>query len=357
MNKVEKSYKILESLRLDNKLYLASSSSDYNFVWLRDSFYEVMPYLKSNPRVYTETYHAILDILKSYSWKFDVCKIKKPQYVYEYIHPRYNANGTESHAEWGNCQHDATGSILFGIAQGLDAGLDIMRDKEDADVIQNIIFYLNLCEYWRDPDNGMWEENREIHSSSLGACIAGLKAIKPYFTVSDELIEKGEKALRELLPMETSTRDCDLSQLSLIYPYNLLDRETSWQIIARVERKLLRGRGVARYEGDSYYNSEDIDNRYMDKSHYFGKEAEWTFGLPWLAICHASLDNFEEAEHYIKWSESVMLEDGSMPELYFAGSDKYNGNTPLGWSNSMYLMAKKEFEIKLKQYGSKFVKQ
>jgi hypothetical protein len=31
--------------------------------------------------------------------------------------------------------------------------------------------------------------------------------------------------------------------------------------------------------------------------------------------------------------------DGKIPELYFSHSDKANENTPLGWSESMYVVA------------------
>ena len=342
ISNVEKSYKILESLRLDNGLYLASSSSDYNFVWLRDSFYEVMPYLDRDDGVYEGTYHAILDILNEYSWKFDTCSIAKPYHAFEYIHPRYLTNGKESHAEWGNCQHDAVGAILFGIAQGEKAGKIILRNKQDFDTVQNIVFYLNLCRYWEDPDNGMWEEGRELHASSIGACVAGLKAIKEYVTVSDVLIKRGVDALNKLLPMESPTRKNDLSQLSLIYPYNVLDRETSWQILLGVERNLLRENGVIRYHSDSYYNSADADNRYSNPEFYLGKEAEWTFGLPWLALCHMELGSDGKAKEYLERTEKVMLENGALPELYFANSNEYNGNCPLGWSNALYIVAKEE---------------
>ena len=100
-----------------------------------------------------------------------------------------------------------------------------------------------------------------------------------------------------------------------------------------------------RYKADSYYNSGDPDNRHSDAGYYIGKEAEWTFGLPWLALCYHTLGGLSEAKDYIKWTEEVMLEDGALPELYFAGSDRYNGNTPLGWSNALYLVAKKEMNI------------
>ena len=344
INNVEKSYKILESLRLDNGLYLASSSSDYNFVWLRDSFYEVLPYLDKNDGVYEGTYHAILDILNDYCWKFDTCSIAKPYHVFEYIHPRYLANGKESHAEWGNCQHDAVGAILFGIAKGEEYGKKIIRNKQDRDTIQNIVFYLNLCRYWEDPDNGMWEEGRELHSSSIGAVVAGLKAIKNYVTVSDVLIKRGENALNKLLPMESPTRKNDLSQLSLIYPYTVVNHEQAWQIMLGVERNLLRENGVIRYESDSYYNSADPDNRYSDSEFYVGKEAEWTFGLPWLALCHMEVGSFDKAEEYIKRSYGVMLENGAMPELYYANSNEYNKNTPLGWSNALVIIAQEKFD-------------
>ena len=344
VDRVEQSHKILDSLRLENDLYVASASSDYNFVWLRDSFYEVLPYLNSDCGRYERTYWAILDILNKYSWKFDPCAFGKPKYTHEYIHPRYQINGEESLLEWGNCQHDAIGAILYGIAKGLDCNQEIIRSKEDSDTVQNMIFYLNTVEYWKDPDNGMWEENREMHASSLGACIAGLKAAKEYWTVSDVLIKRGEEALAKLLPFESPSKKFDLAQLSLIYPYKVVDNETAWQILIGIENHLLRDNGVIRYNSDSYYNSEDPDNRYSDPNFYVGKEAEWTFGLPWLALAHMQLGSYSEAEDYIKKAEEVMLEDGSLPELYFANSDQYNGNTPLGWSNAMYILAKEELD-------------
>lgn len=339
---IKKSYDVLDSLRLENNLYLASSSSDYNFVWLRDSFYEVLPYLDKPCDRYENTYHAILDILNRYLWKFDPCVVGKPRYTHEYIHPRYTVNGEETLAEWGNCQHDAIGAVLFGIAKGEKHGKKIIRDKKDRDTIQAIVYYLNMCRYWEDPDNGMWEEGRELHSSSIGACVAGLREIKDFVTVSDTLIQNGVDALNALLPMESPTKKNDLAQLSLIWPYNVVNNEQAWNILLGIERNLLRERGVIRYESDSYYNSGDPDNRHSDPSYYIGKEAEWTFGLPWMALCYWTLGAATDSMAYIKHTETVMLENGALPELYFAGSDRYNGNTPLGWSNAMFILAKEK---------------
>jgi GH15 family glucan-1,4-alpha-glucosidase len=52
------------------------------------------------------------------------------------------------------------------------------------------------------------------------------------------------------------------------------------------------------------------------------------------------------AQSYVEWTEKVMLEDGSLPELYFAGANIQNPNTPLGWSNAMYILAKEKVERK-----------
>ena len=64
----------------------------------------------------------------------------------------------------------------------------------------------------------MWEENMELHASSVGACVAGLRSVKMLVNVKDELIQKGEETLRFLLPRESETKETDLSLLSLIYP-------------------------------------------------------------------------------------------------------------------------------------------
>lgn len=345
-NRVEQSYEILDKLRLPNGLYVASTSSTYNFIWLRDTFYEVMPYLNKSCGRYASTYHRILDIFREYEWKLDIHTKQKPIHKHEYMHPRYTADTVrEVPMEWGNCQHDATGAILFGIGEGIKVGKKMLRDEKDREIVQKLVRYLEICEFWHDSnDNGIWEENPETRSSSLAACIAGLKSVRNVVDVPEYMIEKGMLALYELFPFETKTRKYDLSQLSLIYPYNLLDDQMSKIIVKQVEENLLRDRGVIRYIGDSYYSTlEKEHGRGRSRTFYEGTEAEWCFGLPWLSICHNLLSNKDKAKEYIEWTEKVMLEDGSLPELYYSKCDIYNENSPLGWSNSLYIQSKEAF--------------
>lgn len=177
----------------------------------------------------------------------------------------------------------------------------------------------------------MWEEDEELHASSVGACVAGLESIKrlPSIQVPEELIERGRNALIELLPRESERKFVDLALLSLIWPYNVVTDAQRDEILKNVEYHLLRERGVIRYKGDRYYN-KNADS--------ISEEAEWTFGLAWLAIIYGKLGQTEKAFSYIKDLIADDTPEG-VPELYFSNSPEYNDNTPLGWSESLFIVA------------------
>jgi phosphorylase kinase alpha/beta subunit len=188
-----------------------------------------------------------------------------------------------------------------------------------------LVKYLASIEYWQDTDNGMWEENEEVHASSVGACVAGLRRIASYVQVEPELIAKGQEALDALLPRESLTKETDLALLSLIWPLDVATSAQRDAILKNIEEKLLKERGVLRYLGDKYYHRDG--------------EAEWTMGLPWLAIIYRQAGDFAKYRYYMQKTMSAMNEKGELPELYFAGSPEHNENTPLGWSQALYLVA------------------
>jgi GH15 family glucan-1,4-alpha-glucosidase len=344
---LEQSYKILDSIRLPHGLYIASPSEFYSYVWIRDSVYISLPYLDKNDGLYEKTYHGLLDMFRNYEWKIDIAIKKKPHYMWEYIHARYNASDvTEIHdQEWGHAQHDAVGAVLWAIGEGVKKGKKILRDEKDKEIVQKLVYYLQSVEYWKDPDNGMWEEWREVHLSSVGACVAGLKNVTDLVNVPKDLITKGIDACMNLFPRESNDKAVDLAQLSLLYPYNLFSGIFGERIVEQVESRLLRDRGVIRYEGDSYYSTlEETHGRDRAREFYYGTEAEWCFGIPWLALCHLDMGNIEKAEYYVNKTEELMIEPGILPELYYSGKDTPNPNTPLGWSVAMYILAKEAVE-------------
>ncbi|MEX2416088.1 MAG: glycoside hydrolase family 15 protein [Paenibacillaceae bacterium] len=339
---LQESYKVLDQLRNPENVYVASVSKDYRYIWIRDCVYMSLPYVNKPNSMYEKTYHRLFDMLLDYEWKIDILRQYKPTFEWEYIHARYSEDGKEIHSQnWGHIQHDMIGGLLFGIGLGVRYGKQMLRNEADRSLVQKLVEVLESVEYWHDPDNGMWEEWREVHSSSVGACVAGLKAVESLVHVPEQLVSRGLQTMFDLFPRESKDKPVDLAQLSLIYPYRLFTGLLGEQIVKNVESRLLRQRGVIRYEGDSYYNIKEHEHgRAHPSDFYYGGEAEWTFGLPWLAMCHQELGSPDKALEYVRQTESVMLRPGVLPELYYSNSAKPNPNTPLGWSSAMYILAK-----------------
>jgi len=329
----------LRALQASSGLFFASPrgvSTGYDKAWLRDNVYEALAFSAVGDfATVQKVYRAILDVLLKHEDKIKWAQDHKPDFAWQYIHARYNPETFEEFwEEWGNKQNDAIGAILFHVGSLEEHGEKIIETDADRRIIQRLVYYLASVEYWHDPDAGMWEENEEVHASSVGACLAGLKAVAKLsdIEVSPELIANGVEALAKLLPRESASKFADLSQMSLIWPYRIIAPEMAYEILENVAYHLEKKRGVIRYKMDRYYN-KNVDG--------WSEEAEWCFGLSWLALCWNALGDKEKAKHYLGRAGEVVTQDGKVPELYFSNSDKPNGNVPLGWSESMYVVALK----------------
>lgn len=314
----EKAIFVIDSMRLPNGAYTASVSQDYRYVWIRDVVYTVLPFLHTSCDRYEQAYHSMFDLFRYYEWKIDIHTKKKPEYLYEFIHSRYATDLTELHVEWGHAQNDAIGAFLWGVGEGVSHGKKVIRDEKDLQIVQKLVQYLECLQYWQTKDNGMWEENMEVHASSVGACVAGLHAVKMLVDVKEDSIHKGEETLRFMLPRESETKETDLALLSLVFPYKIVDRGTALQIVNNVAGKLERKHGCIRYENDQYYNE--------------GSEAEWCFGLPWLGLCYRELGMVDKVQEYIRKTKRIVPESWEVPELYIGGKSTPNKNTPLAWA-------------------------
>lgn len=327
---ISKSIQILRKLQAPSGLMMASQASvttGYNRAWIRDNVYEALGFeaVKNHKKV-IRIYRALLNVFLKHEEKIDWAIKEKPDSSFKYIHARYDSHTlNEIWEEWGNKQNDAIGAILFKIGQLEEKGIKIIRNRHDSRILQKLVWYLESIEYWHDKDNGVWEEDEEVHASSVGACVAGLKKIRKLVDVKKELISKGQEVLNELLPNESKSKEVDLALLSLIYPYNIVSAKQRKLILKNVEEKLIRERGVIRYIGDQYYHKNG--------------EAEWCFGFPWLAIIYKQMNKPDKYAYYMRKSVEVLNKKGEMPELYFANSSIHNENSPLGWGQAMYLMA------------------
>ncbi|RJQ16897.1 glycoside hydrolase family 15 [Candidatus Woesearchaeota archaeon] len=328
MNKVKHSVEILKKLQHKSGLFIAAPATETGYgraAWIRDNVYEALGLEKTKQYARVKkAFYAILDILLKHETKIDWAIKEKPTHKYQYIHPRYCPKTfNEFWEDWGNKQNDQIGAFLFKFADLVGKSILEFRDDNDRRIVQKLVFYLESIEYWKDPDNGIWENEEELHASSIGACLAGLERIKKYVHVPQYLIENGREALNQLLPRESISRETDLALLTLIYPYNIVSSEQKFQILKDIEEKLVREQGVIRYFDDGYYGSS-------------GKEAEWCFGFPWLAKIYKDLGNKEKYQFYLDKTHEIMVQ-GKIPELYSEG--KPNENTPLGWAQAMYLVA------------------
>jgi len=334
---IKKHVAILKSLQEKTGLFLASkkgTSTGYDKSWLRDNFYETIAFeIIGDWKTVEKTYRAILNLFLKYEEKIDWAIAEKPKEAYKRIHARFHPETfNEFWEEWGNKQNDAIGCILYRIGE-LEGNQkrSILKTQEHLRIINKLVRYLEAIEYWRDPDSGIWEEGEELHASSVGACVAGLKSVSKLarIEVPRQLIEKGTKSLNSILPRESAGKFVDLSLLSLIWPYDILSDVQRNVILENVEYHLRREKGVIRYKGDKYYNKNPDG---------ISEEAEWTFGLSWLAIIYERLGLHDKAHELIK--DLIAIDTpGGMPELYFSNSPEYNENTPLGWSESLFIVA------------------
>jgi GH15 family glucan-1,4-alpha-glucosidase len=351
-NLIKQHLGILKSLQYTSGLFAASKKgidTGYDKAWIRDNFYECLAFeVIGDWETVRKTYRAILEIFKKHEDKIDKAIANKPAFAYQYIHPRYHPESfNEFWEEWGNKQNDAIGCILYKIGElEHHKKAKVIENEDDIRIVQKLVNYLSTLHYWRDPDSGIWEEGEEVHASSIGACLAGLKMIKNVagIYVADDLIKNGEIALNKLLPRESQKKFVDLGLLSLIWPYDVVSAEQRNNILGNVEYHLLRKKGVIRYKNDNYYNRNPDG---------YSEEAEWTFGLSWLSIIYGKMGEIKKEEFFLKRAMKTITKEGEIPELYFSNTDEYNKNTPLGWSESLFIVALYEMNEKYAKKNKK----
>jgi len=337
---IKKRLDTVRSLQAPSGLFMASAlnvSTGYNKAWLRDNYFMTLGFQVCGEwEPVRAAGKGLLQILCKYQDKIKWAIEHEPQEAWQFIHARYHPVTLEEyHEPWGNKQNDAVGEVLHLLAACEFSSHNVIETDREREMVQLLVDYLANIKYWESPDSGIWEEDQEVHASSVGACIAGLKAaeVLSYVAVPNGLIERGQETLHTLLPRESEHKFSDLSLLSLQYPFNILSNEECRSVVKNIEYYNLRDRGVIRYRGDHYYNSN---------SDGVSEEAEWTMGLPWLAIIYADLGEPEQAEHYLAKTMKVQDKNSNLPELYYAQTDKPNENSPLGWAESLFAVALKK---------------
>ncbi|MEK7147092.1 MAG: glycoside hydrolase family 15 protein [Patescibacteria group bacterium] len=340
----------MESLKQQSGAFIASSTTDYQAMWIRDHLYMAFSYyyLGMYDKL-IEGVQVIFDVFHKHRYKLE--KIIQPRNhcgqltIKDLIHAKYCAHNLEEmNTEWGHHQLDEIGLFLHIVADLDFKNIKVVRNKNDEEIIHLLVFYLLNVRYWEEPDFGMWEECYIRHSSSIGAVVGGLSYIKRrgLATMPDELIALGKNALYKILPCESRdicakshhSHDCDAAQLFLIWPFNIVDNQTADLILHRIIEghlteqngfhRLVQPFGINRYWGDDYYR---------DKS---GVSAQWQWEFL-ISIIYSNKKQYELAVKWFKTGANRITAAGCITEAFIDG--KPNNHTPLGWMHALALIA------------------
>jgi phosphorylase kinase alpha/beta subunit len=375
--RINVSHRQLERMRRPNGGYIASpytaedgSGDAYNVFWIRDIMFATYAneYLGCFDKM-VESFRLVLDIFKRYHPRIVRASIIKPdvrhqtgQFMPARVHPTTLDTITDA---WGHHQLDVYGLFMYKMGDLIKKGYGFRFHLEDFTLLSHIRNYIFNMGF--EADYGMWEEGPEEHASSFGAVLGGLMMwfdqgfydykyrhkieISHYVPVSERMIADGIKSLARVLPRESDSRPYDMAQLSLIWPYNIVDWQTKTKLLHNIETHLVGRRGVRRYPADVYCGKGLVPGNH--------EQAEWPLGLAWLAICYAKLAEhgrdfdsaqqvvhfdwtqrrayFQKAVHYFQLLEKNMTADGCVPEMYLG--DQPGHNTPLAWAQSFHIIS------------------
>lgn len=313
---MDKDFAVIRSQQLPSMLSIAGGG-DYDKIWIRDNVYVALAFVQAGRTAEAaQIYEQLYKIIKRYEHILD--RRAYPTQDSELLHPRFTVSGDVVGQNWSNKQHDAVGALLYGVGQIYTIDNKYVSSSM-RELSQKLINYLEACRYWEDEDNGIWEEDPALHSSSLAACIRGLEMVSNFCTFDKQKHELAKANLAALLPLESSRHAKDMALLTLVWPYGYKLAD----LVAIVETDLLRAHGVIRYIGDQYEATGS-------------DEPQWVLGIPWLGIAHYELGDIDKAKEYLQRTEELYTEHG-LPESYTADNEACM-HTPLAWSHAIAIV-------------------
>ncbi len=259
----------------------------------------------------------------------------------DYLHCRYEADGSLGPDDWPTFQLDGPGIWLWSLAHHVRCGGTVGARHLEA--VSLATRYLSAL--WDHPSYDAWEESPDhVHTSTVAAILAGLRASLSLLPDAMGTVAASEAAIVERLagqegafPKWDGNDAVDASLLWIAVPYGLLapDDPAFAATLARIEADLVSDAGgVHRYVADTYYGG-----------------GEWlllTAGLGRVYLRRGAPGDRERAERQLRWIEAQAGPDGSLPEQVATRAlqpdriDEWRGlwgesASPLLWSHATYL--------------------
>nr|XP_046171571.1 phosphorylase b kinase regulatory subunit alpha, skeletal muscle isoform-like [Oncorhynchus gorbuscha] len=298
------------------------------------------------------------------------------------LHAKYDSQTTATVVgddEWGHLQVDATSIFLLFLAQMTASGLHIVYTRDEVDIIQNLMFYIEAA--YKVADFGMWERGDktnqgipEINVSSIGMAKAALEALdglnlfgakggheSVVHALADD-IQRCTSILSSMLPRASTSKEVDAGVLSIIsYPAFAVEdidivNMTKEEIISKLQGRY----GCCRFLRDGHKTpKEDPSRIYYESSElklFENIECEWPLFWTYLILDGIFINSPEQVQEYRDALEAIMIKqkDGLslVPELYSVPADKVDeeyenphsvervpmGKLPLMWGQSLYIL-------------------
>lgn len=276
----------------------AGEETGMTMAWLRDNAHVIAAlYDTGHDRAGAiRAGEAILQVLRDNKAILDAAIIS-PQDTRNRLTVRVDGNTLAPDNE-PRIQNDSTGYALW-ICSKLMLDGALAANEANIAIIVTVINYLGVIEYWHDPDDSAWEEDRRIHLASIGVVHAGLAAAQQLLAKLgidhgidiSALMAHGQTAMRDIWdrgytdhpdhpvpdhnphPNEwplVLTEDEELRQalenfrmrprphdaalLFLVEPLEAVDPQMAHDMVEDIEEHLVRKRGVVRYPGDTYWS-------------------------------------------------------------------------------------------------------
>ncbi len=393
---------------LSNGLFSASAGGSeditvtgYHSIWLRDNMHIAWAHwmVLNDAAPARRCVQTLFDFYVRHQHRFTQIIEGKADFNEPMNRPHVRFSGenlSELPEKWSHAQNDALGYFLWLVSR-LMLHQQLVLTPAQWEIVADLIHFWRVIRFWQDEDSGHWEESRKVSASSIGVATAGLTLLRRLMdrshvqqhlsgvrhpvTASDvqELIERGQQALSEILPFECIQTDpakgrrYDAALLFLIYPLNVVDRSVAEMILSNVRGNLQGPFGIRRYPGDSYWCADykkllDASTRTADFSDNMeardallkpGMEAQWCIFDPiiscmygvWYLQEYAESDRRQQIVH-LRRSLSQLTSVGSRfgayrcPESYYCESGQWTPNdiTPLLWTQANLWQALKLME-------------
>ncbi|KAK3555692.1 hypothetical protein QTP86_029081, partial [Hemibagrus guttatus] len=378
---------------------LLSGTADLPHAWVRDNVYGILS-VWGLSLAYRKNADRDEDKAKAYELEQTVVKLmrslllclmrqldkvekfKYSKSITDCLHAKYHTGTCATvvgDQDWGHLQVDATSIFLLFLAQMTASGLHIVYTRDEVDVVQNLIFYIETA--YKVADFGMWERGDktnqgipEINASSIGMAKAALEALdglnlfgakggpeSVVHTLADD-IQRCQSILSSMLPRASTSKEVDAGVLSIIsYPAFAVENIdivniTKEEIISRLQGRY----GCCRFLRDGHKTPKEDPNRlYYESSElklFENIECEWPLFWTYLILDGIFINSPEQVQEYRDALEGILIKgkDGLrlVPELYSVPSDKVDeeyvnphtvervpvGKCPLKWAQSLYIL-------------------